>query len=230
MILLIDNYDSFVFNLARYFSELGEETRVVRNDAITIPEITDLSPDAIVLSPGPCAPDSAGICIELVQKLSGTVPILGVCLGHQAIAAAFGADIVRAPEPVHGRTSPVAHDGAGLFAELPNPLRTTRYHSLVADRDSLPDKLRVTARTEDGLVMGIQHSEHATFGVQFHPESVLTESGHDLLAGFLKLIDRHPKSIPAGDAVGTEAIGPDISDEQQSAWSQEGNRDKPLHW
>lgn len=230
MILLIDNYDSFVFNLARYFRELGEETRVVRNDAVTVAEVSNLSPDAIVLSPGPCTPLEAGICIELVQQLSGVVPILGVCLGHQSIAAAFGADIIRAPEPVHGRTSPVFHEGTGLFEGLPNPLRTTRYHSLIACRESLPDTLRITARTEDGLVMGIEHVDHPTFGVQFHPESVLTDCGHQLLARFLKLAGRSPQSIPNGDALGTVSIGPEITTELESAWSQDTSRDQPLHW
>jgi anthranilate synthase/aminodeoxychorismate synthase-like glutamine amidotransferase len=234
MILLIDNYDSFVFNLARYFGELGEDTQVVRNDALTVSEIANLSPDAIVLSPGPCTPDESGICVELVRQLSGTFPILGVCLGHQTIAAAFGAEIVRAPEPVHGRTSLVFHDGSGLFEDLPNPLRTTRYHSLIARRDSLPSELRVTAHTEDGLVMGIEHNVHPTFGVQFHPESVLTECGHELLARFLARAGRsparRPSSAAARDTLGTEAIGPEVATELQSAWSQDAGHDQPLHW
>ena len=234
MILLIDNYDSFVFNLARYFGELGEDTHVVRNAAITVTEIADLSPDAIVLSPGPCTPNESGICVELVTQLSGTIPMLGVCLGHQAIAAAFGAEIVRAPEPVHGRTSLVFHKGSGLFEGLPNPVRTTRYHSLTAPHDSLPSALRMTARTEDGLVMGIEHHVHATFGVQFHPESVLTECGHELLARFLERAGRsparHPGSAAVGDVLGAEAIGPEVSTELQSAWSQNASHAQPLHW
>ena len=230
MILLIDNYDSFVFNLARYFEELGEDTRVVRNDAITVAEVAETEPHAIVLSPGPCTPSEAGICIELVQQMSGKVPLFGVCLGHQAIAAAFGAEIVRAPEPVHGRTSPVLHDQTGLFDGLPNPLRTTRYHSLAARGDSLPGALKITARTEDELVMGLQHVEHPTFGVQFHPESVLTESGHVILARFLQLAGRPCRSIPIGDALGAEAIGPQVESELQSAWSQDASRETPLHW
>jgi anthranilate synthase/aminodeoxychorismate synthase-like glutamine amidotransferase len=234
MILLIDNYDSFVFNLARYFGELGEDTHVVRNDAMTVAEIADLSPDAIVLSPGPCTPNESGICVELVRQLSGTFPILGVCLGHQAIAAAFGAEIVRAPEPMHGRTSLVFHDGSGLFEGLPNPLRTTRYHSLIARRDSLPSELRMTAHTEDGLVMAIEHRLHPTFGVQFHPESVLTECGHELLARFLERAGRspvhHAASAAAGDILGADAIGPEVATELQSAWSQDAGRGQPLHW
>ena len=187
MILLIDNYDSFVFNLARYFRELNCEVVVVRNDALSINEIVAMQPEAIVLSPGPCTPNEAGICLEVVRQLGSTMPILGVCLGHQAIAAALGGDVVRAPEPVHGRVSLVEHSGERIFAELPNPLIATRYHSLVVPEGTLPRCLRVTARTKsaDRLVMGLEHTEWPMFGLQFHPESVLTSGGHRLLQNFL---------------------------------------------
>lgn len=230
MILLIDNYDSFVFNLARYFSELGEETQVVRNDVCSVTDVIDQQPDAIVLSPGPCTPSEAGICVDLVRAASGAIPLLGVCLGHQSIAAAFHGNVVRAPEPVHGRTSPVFHDGNGIFRGVASPFRTTRYHSLIVSRESLPDELRVTAWTEDGLIMGLQHAEHPTFGVQFHPESVLTESGHQLLAKFLKIAGMQPRTVPTGDSLGSEAVGADIAEELQSAWSQRDDRNPPLHW
>jgi anthranilate synthase/aminodeoxychorismate synthase-like glutamine amidotransferase len=187
MILLIDNYDSFVHNLARYFEELGCETDVARNDAITVDEIRRRKPQAIVLSPGPCTPREAGICGKLVRDLGPTTPILGVCLGHQAIVDALGGRIIRAPQPVHGRTSLISHGGERLFAGLPNPLRATRYHSLIADDSLLPRVLRVTARSEEGLIMALEHDTWPVFGVQFHPESVLTQSGHQLLANFLTL-------------------------------------------
>lgn len=196
MILLIDNYDSFVFNLSRYFCEMGCETVVVRHDQITIAEVADLKPLAIVLSPGPCTPTEAGICVQLVQELSEQIPMLGVCLGHQSIAAAFGGEIIRAPEPVHGRTSSIQHDGSALFAELPNPFVATRYHSLVIDELSLPSKLTITARTDDGLPMAIQHSHRPLFGVQFHPESVLTIQGQQLLRNFLLLAGCATEQLP----------------------------------
>jgi anthranilate synthase/aminodeoxychorismate synthase-like glutamine amidotransferase len=201
MILLIDNYDSFVHNLARYFEELGCETDVVRNDSTAVDEIRRRRPQAIVLSPGPCTPHEAGICKDLVRELAPTTPILGVCLGHQAIADALGGRIVRAPQPVHGRTSLIAHGGERLFAGLPNPLRATRYHSLIAQESSLPTALRVTARSEDGLIMAVEHREWPMFGVQFHPESVLTECGHRLLANFLGLAGVESHTLPAGDYV-----------------------------
>jgi len=187
MILLIDNYDSFVHNLARYLAELGCETDVVRNDAIDIETIREQRPQAIVLSPGPCTPRESGVCPEVVRELGGQIPILGVCLGHQAIAHAFGANIVRAPEPMHGRTSVITHDGVSLFEGMPRPLTAMRYHSLMIDEGSLPVELTVTARSDDGLIMAIQHRDWPLVGVQFHPESVLTQGGHQLLSNFLKL-------------------------------------------
>jgi anthranilate synthase/aminodeoxychorismate synthase-like glutamine amidotransferase len=187
MILLIDNYDSFVFNLARYFSRLGQATRVVRNDAIDVAGVRALRPAAVVLSPGPCTPQETGCSLDLVRQLHGELPILGVCLGHQTIAAALGGRVVRAREPMHGRASAVLHDGRGLFASLPNPLTACRYHSLVVEEDSLPPTLEVTARTADGVVMALAHRSYPVFGVQFHPESILTEAGYPLLANYLRL-------------------------------------------
>lgn len=232
MILVIDNYDSFVFNLARYVIEQGVAASVVRNDAVTVQQVLDSEPEAIILSPGPCTPREAGICVELVQRLNGSIPVLGVCLGHQAIAAAYGAEIVRAPEPVHGRTSVITHDGQSLFEGLPNPLRVTRYHSLVADGNSLSEELCVTARTPDGLVMAVQHRTEPVFGVQFHPESILTQSGHNLLQNFLRLAGVATSGCPQGDSLGTEGIGQDVATELESEidsrWDL--NQDKPLHW
>jgi anthranilate synthase/aminodeoxychorismate synthase-like glutamine amidotransferase len=187
MILLIDNYDSFVYNLARYFRELGQETEVVRNDAISVEQIRQRRPRAVVLSPGPCTPAEAGVSVDVVRQLAGHIPILGVCLGHQAIAAALGARIVLAEEPVHGRTSIIHHLGTGLFSGIPDPLTATRYHSLVVDESTLPESLAVTARTADGSVMALAHQTEPIYGVQFHPESVMTESGHRLLSNFLDL-------------------------------------------
>jgi anthranilate synthase component 2 len=187
MILLIDNYDSFVHNLARYFQRLGQETYVVRNDATTASEVRRLRPDAIVLSPGPCTPMEAGCSVDVVRELRGDVPILGVCLGHQAIAAALGGRIVRAPEPRHGRTSRIDHAGMQLFAALPSPLTVCRYHSLVVEESTLPTELKVTARAEDSAIMALQHATQPLFGVQFHPEAALTSDGYQLLANFLHL-------------------------------------------
>lgn len=186
MILLVDNYDSFVHNLARYFRELGRETAVHRNDALSCAEIEAMAPSHIVLSPGPCTPDQAGISVELVRHLGSRVPILGVCLGHQSIGAAFGGAIRRA-EPVHGKAALVSHDGGDLFRGLDNPFPAGRYHSLVVEQDDLPDELQVTARTGDDIVMGLRHRSHSTFGVQFHPESILTPGGKELLKNFLEL-------------------------------------------
>jgi anthranilate synthase component 2 len=187
VVLLIDNYDSFVFNLERYLRELGCETLTLRNDAGDAASIVALRPQAIVISPGPCTPREAGISLDVIGELGPKIPLLGVCLGHQAIAMAYGGEVVRAPEPVHGRTSAVRHDATGLFEGLPDPLTVGRYHSLVADEATLPHELRVTARTADGLLMAFSHRRHPVHGVQFHPESVLTEGGHRLLRNFLAL-------------------------------------------
>jgi anthranilate synthase component II len=186
MILLLDNYDSFTFNLYQALSELGAEVLVRRNDMVTIDDVEDLVPmlDGIVISPGPCTPGEAGISVPLVRRLAGTVPILGVCLGHQAIGMAFGGRITRAPRLMHGKVSMISHDGAGVFAGLPNPFQATRYHSLIVERSTLPSELEVTAEA-DGLVMGLRHRTLPVEGVQFHPESILTPSGNDLLANFL---------------------------------------------
>jgi anthranilate synthase/aminodeoxychorismate synthase-like glutamine amidotransferase len=187
VILLIDNYDSFVFNLARYFERLGHATHVVRNTAIDVARVRAARPDLLVLSPGPCTPRQAGCSLEVVRRLHGEVPILGVCLGHQTIAEALGGRVVRAPEPVHGRTSLVHHDQRGVFAELPTPIIACRYHSLVVDEASLPACLEVSARTDDGVVMGLRHRGLPVIGLQFHPESILTDLGYPLLAAMLRL-------------------------------------------
>jgi anthranilate synthase/aminodeoxychorismate synthase-like glutamine amidotransferase len=187
VILLIDNFDSFVHNLARYFARLGCQTRAVRSDEMEAAAIEKLRPQAIVISPGPCTPAEAGCSVDVVRRLYDRVPMLGVCLGHQAIAAAFGAKIVRAPQPVHGRTSAVTHDGRGAFSALPSPLKVCRYHSLVVNEATLPRELEVTARTDDGVIMAIAHCDLPVVGVQFHPEAVLTEHGHGLLANFLRI-------------------------------------------
>ncbi|MCA9055022.1 MAG: aminodeoxychorismate/anthranilate synthase component II [Planctomycetaceae bacterium] len=198
MILLIDNYDSFVFNLDRYLRELGCETRTVRNDAISISEVERLQPQAIVISPGPCTPNESGESVAIIREFGATVPLLGVCLGHQAIAVAYGGQIVRAPEPIHGRASEIRHDGTRLFEGLPNPLTVGRYHSLVAEPESLPGELRVTASMSDGVIMALEHRQLPVFGVQFHPESVLTVGGHMLLKNFLSLagIDSQTPPLP----------------------------------
>jgi len=198
MILLIDNYDSFVFNLARYFERLGRPTRVVRNDAIDAAGVNALRPEAIVLSPGPCAPQQAGCSLEIVRELHAELPILGVCLGHQTIAEALGGRVVRAAEPVHGRASAVFHDGQGLFAGLPNPMSACRYHSLVVEEATLPGELEATARTADGVVMALRHKRLPLVGLQFHPESILTDFGFELLANFLRLAGLPlPGAIPS---------------------------------
>jgi len=185
MILLIDNYDSFTFNLVHHFGALGVGCDVVRNDAITVSDALARRPEAIVISPGPCAPADAGICLDLIAN-PGDIPLLGVCLGHQAIGQAFGADVVRAPTPVHGKVSPILHDGTGVFAGLPSPFGATRYHSLTLDPATIPDTLVVNARTADGVIMGVRHRERPLHGVQFHPESILTGEGHRILRNFLE--------------------------------------------
>ncbi len=190
MYVLIDNYDSFTYNLVHFLGELGAEMAVHRNDAITSEQVLALGPEGIVLSPGPCDPDRAGICLDLVELAAGKLPVLGVCLGHQAIGQAFGGRVVRAPTMMHGKLSAIHHDGAGLFAGLSSPFTATRYHSLMLDPATLPDCLEVTARTEDGVIMGVAHRELPLFGVQFHPESIASEHGHDVLANFLRLTGR----------------------------------------
>ncbi|MEO3431705.1 aminodeoxychorismate/anthranilate synthase component II [Inquilinus sp. CAU 1745] len=190
MLLLIDNYDSFTYNLVHFLGELGGETVVHRNDAISVEEALALKPDGIVLSPGPCDPDKAGICLDLIDAAAGKVPILGVCLGHQAIGQAFGGKVVRAPELMHGKTSDIRHSGLGVMADLPSPIRMTRYHSLTVERDSLPDCLEVTAETEGGMIMGLRHRRLPIHGVQFHPESIASEQGHRLLGNFIAIAQR----------------------------------------
>ncbi len=187
MILLLDNYDSFTYNLAQYLGELGAQVEVYRNDKISVGEIARRRPDRIVISPGPCTPQEAGISVELIQRLAGKFPILGVCLGHQAIGAAFGGKIVRAPRLFHGKTSQIYHDGKNIFSKLDNPFTATRYHSLIVEKKSLPLELAISAKTDDGIIMGLRHRRFKIEGVQFHPESVLTESGKQLLKNFLSL-------------------------------------------
>ncbi len=187
MYLLIDNYDSFTYNLVHFLGELGATVEVKRNDAVAVDDVLALAPQGLVLSPGPCDPDKAGICLELVAAATGKLPILGVCLGHQAVGQAFGGRVVRAEAPMHGKLSQVEHDGAGVFEGLPSPFEATRYHSLVVERDSLPDCLEVAAETEDGVIMGVRHRELPIHGVQFHPESIASEHGHALLRNFLAI-------------------------------------------
>jgi anthranilate synthase/aminodeoxychorismate synthase-like glutamine amidotransferase len=187
MILVIDNYDSFTYNLVQYLGELGAQLEVRRNDQTSIEEIARLRPERIVISPGPKTPNEAGICLEVIEKLAGRMPILGVCLGHQAIGQAFGGKVIRAPEIMHGKTSEIRHDGKTIFSGLPNPFSATRYHSLIVERSTLPSCLEISATTSDGLIMGLRHTEMKVEGVQFHPESVLTDAGKQLLANFLKL-------------------------------------------
>jgi anthranilate synthase/aminodeoxychorismate synthase-like glutamine amidotransferase len=187
MILVIDNYDSFTYNLVQYLGELGAKVEVRRNDQITVEEIERMAPERIVISPGPKTPSEAGICVELIQRLSGQIPILGVCLGHQAIGQAFGGKVIRAPEIMHGKTSSINHDSKTIFEGLPNPFLATRYHSLIVERSSLPACLDVTATSPDGLIMGLRHKKDKLEGVQFHPESILTNAGKQLLGNFLKV-------------------------------------------
>ncbi|MDG0873076.1 aminodeoxychorismate/anthranilate synthase component II [Paenibacillus thiaminolyticus] len=185
MILVIDNYDSFTYNLVQYLGELGEEVQVCRNDEIDIAGIERLQPDHLLLSPGPCTPNEAGITLQVIEHFAGLIPILGVCLGHQAIGQAFGGEVVRAERLMHGKTSPIIHQGESIFAGLPNPFTATRYHSLIVDRASLPACLAITAETAEGEIMGLQHKEYPIVGVQFHPESIISEHGHQMLRNFL---------------------------------------------
>jgi anthranilate synthase/aminodeoxychorismate synthase-like glutamine amidotransferase len=198
MILLIDNYDSFVYNLARYVRELGETPVVRRHDAIDVDEILALGPSHIIISPGPCSPKEAGVSTEVVRRVGRTIPILGVCLGHQCIGAAYGGEIVRAGLPMHGKTSRIHHSRSGLFSGLPNPFIATRYHSLVIAPGSVPPSLEVTATSEDGEIMAVRHVEHPVYGVQFHPESVLTEHGYVILDHFLHGVPTTPRPLPQG--------------------------------
>ena len=186
MLLMIDNYDSFTFNLVQYFGELGAEVKVVRNDELGVAEVERLAPSHIVLSPGPCTPNEAGITLETIERLAGRIPILGVCLGHQAIGQAFGGKVVRAKQVMHGKVSRIAHDGRGVFSEIQNHFTATRYHSLVVERGSLPDCLEISAQSEDGEIMGLRHKEWPVEGVQFHPEALLTEHGHAMLKNFIR--------------------------------------------
>jgi para-aminobenzoate synthetase component 2 len=186
MILVIDNYDSFTYNLVQYLGELGQEVRVVRNDEIPAAGIAALAPSHVVISPGPCTPNEAGISLDTIRQYAGKIPILGVCLGHQSIGQAFGGNVVRARKVMHGKTSPILHEGRGIFAGLPSPFEATRYHSLLVERESLPDCLEITALSEEGEIMGLRHKTYAVEGVQFHPESFLTTVGKDLLRNFLR--------------------------------------------
>ncbi|MDE8343168.1 MAG: aminodeoxychorismate/anthranilate synthase component II [Acidocella sp.] len=187
MIVLIDNYDSFTFNLVHFLGDLGAACVVRRNDKITPEQVLAMNPQGIVLSPGPCTPNEAGICLDMVTAAAGKVPLLGVCLGHQAIGQAFGGNVIRAPEPVHGKTSPVHHASTDIFAGLPDPFTATRYHSLIVERTTLPETLEVTAWTNDGIIMGLRHKHLPIFGVQFHPESIATSHGHEILENFLNI-------------------------------------------
>ncbi len=186
MLLIIDNYDSFTYNLVQYFGELGVEMKVVRNDALDVGEVKALGPEKICISPGPCTPNEAGISCDLIREVGGSTPILGVCLGHQSIGQVYGGDVVRADRLMHGKTSPILHDGGSVFAGLPSPFEATRYHSLIVKRDTLPECLEITAWTDEGEIMGLRHKEHPVHGVQFHPESILTEQGKKLLQNFLE--------------------------------------------
>ena len=193
MLILIDNYDSFTYNLVHFLGELGASCEVIRNDKITAEEVMKKKPQAIVLSPGPCTPNEAGVCLDLIAKAGGKIPLLGVCLGHQAIGQVYGGKVIRAPEPLHGKLSTIRHTGKGVFKGLPERFEVTRYHSLIVERKSLPDCLEITAETSDGLIMGLQHKTHPVHGVQFHPESIASEQGHALLANFLELAGMSPR-------------------------------------
>jgi anthranilate synthase component 2 len=200
MLLLIDNYDSFTYNLVHFLGELGAACEVIRNDKVSAADVLKKKPKAVVLSPGPCTPNEAGICLELIEKAQGKIPLLGVCLGHQAIGQVYGGKVIRAPEPLHGKLSTIRHTGKGVFKELPERFEVTRYHSLIVERKSLPPDLEVTAETTDGTIMGLQHKSHPVHGVQFHPESIASEQGHALLANFLALAGFSPRRRNAPSA------------------------------
>jgi anthranilate synthase component 2 len=200
MLILIDNYDSFTYNLVHFLGELGAACEVIRNDKIAAADVLKKKPKAIVLSPGPCTPNEAGICLELIEKAQGKIPLLGVCLGHQAIGQVYGGKVIRAPEPLHGKLSTIRHTGKGVFNGLPERFEVTRYHSLIVERKSLPAALEVTAETADGTIMGLQHKTHPVHGVQFHPESIASEQGHALLANFLALAGFSPRRRNAPSA------------------------------
>ena len=187
MLLILDNYDSFTYNLVQYFGELGAEMEIFRNDAITVRDVIAKKPERICISPGPCTPNEAGISMDLIRELGATTPILGVCLGHQSIGQVYGGDVVRADRLMHGKTSPIHHAGSGVFAGMPEPFEATRYHSLIVKRETLPDCLEITAWTDEGEIMGLRHKEHPVHGVQFHPESILTQDGRRLLENFLRM-------------------------------------------
>jgi anthranilate synthase component 2 len=206
MLLLIDNYDSFTYNLVHFLGELGAVSEVHRNDAISVDGVLKAKPKAIVLSPGPCTPNEAGICLELIARAGADIPILGVCLGHQAIGQAYGGKVVRAKVPMHGKLSTIRHEGTGLFQGLPERIEVTRYHSLVVERRSLPRELSVTAETADGVIMGLAHVEHPVHGVQFHPESIASEAGHELLANFLRLAGIRPRRRNAANAPSSRSL------------------------
>ena len=197
MLILIDNYDSFTYNLVHYLGELGAESVVIRNDKVTAEEVMAKKPQAIVLSPGPCTPNEAGVCLDLIKKAGPTIPLLGVCLGHQSIGQSYGGKVIRAPQPMHGKLSTITHTNKGVFKGLPKAFQITRYHSLIVERATLPDCLEITAETADGIIMGMQHKTHPVHGVQFHPESIASEQGHALLANFLELAGFKPKSRKA---------------------------------
>ena len=211
MILLIDNYDSFVHNLARYVRELGETPVVHRHDALSVDDVAAMAPSHIIISPGPCSPAEAGISTEVVRRLGASIPILGVCLGHQCIGAAYGGEIVRAGQPMHGKTSMIHHRGAGLFHGLPTPFRATRYHSLVIAPASVPADLEVLATSEDGEIMAVQHTRHPVYGVQFHPESVLTEHGYRMVDHFLHGVPATPRPVPVAADCALMPAGPEAS-------------------
>ena len=188
MLILIDNYDSFTYNLVHYLGELGAESVVIRNDKVTAEEVMAKKPQAIVLSPGPCTPNEAGVCLDLIKKAGPTIPLLGVCLGHQSIGQSYGGKVIRAPQPMHGKLSTITHTNKGVFKGLPKAFQITRYHSLIVERATLPDCLEITAETADGIIMGLQHKTQKIYGVQFHPESIASEYGHEMLKNFLDVL------------------------------------------